>query len=76
MNLLECYLFCNERQHCIVYGDRFGLRATSLPFADSCSGSVQRLLLPLNRPIRTSKSFVQVSIDFHTLKESRISDLT
>ena len=48
MGLLECYLLCNERQHCIVYGDRFGLRAASLPSTDSCSGFVQRLLLPFN----------------------------
>jgi Ca2+:H+ antiporter len=30
----ERHLFCNERQHCLIYGDRFSLRSTSLPASD------------------------------------------
>lgn len=58
---LERYLLCNEWQHRIVHGDRFGLRTTSLPSTDSCFSLVQRLLLPSNRPSRAREPFVQVS---------------
>lgn len=42
--LTECYLVRNEWQHCIVHGDRFGIRITGLPVAGTGSRSFQRSL--------------------------------
>lgn len=58
---LERNFLRDERQHCLVYGDRFSLCTTSLSFTDPCAGPVQRILRPPNRPIRAPEPFIQVS---------------
>lgn len=44
--LTECYLICNEWQHCAVHGDRLGVRIASLPVAGPSSRPFQRFLHP------------------------------
>jgi len=61
---LERHLLCNEWEHRIVHGDRFGLRTTSLPSTDPSPGVVQRLLRPSNRPIRAFEPLIQVRINY------------
>lgn len=40
--VIERHILCHEWQYCLVYGDRFRLRAAGLPSPDSCLGAVQR----------------------------------
>ena len=44
-NSLERHLVCNERQHCPVHGNRFGVCAAGVSAADPCPGAVFGTLL-------------------------------
>lgn len=47
--LAECYFLRDERQHCLVHGNRFGIRITGLPVAGPGPRSFQRFLHPHHR---------------------------